>query len=151
MLLKKTEKDGITTALYESSNILASKWNGKDLTIIFKRGASYTYRDVSKTDYTRFEMADSQGLVLNAKIKTYPFVQNASVDETEILTEITQTKAAELKQFEEGMINYMELMVSAYKGNPVITGKALESLSEMIIKHNSLAGNAATLKLCKCE
>lgn len=151
MLLKKVEKDGITTALYESSNILSSRWNGKDLTIIFKRGASYTYKDVSKTDYTRFEMADSQGVVFNARIKTYPFTQNDSVDETTILTEITQTKANELKQFEEGMINYMELMVSAYKGNPVITGKALQTLSEMIIKHNSLVGESGTLKLCKCE
>lgn len=151
MLLKKVEEDGITTALYESSNILSSKWNGKDLTIIFKRGASYTYKDVSKTDYTRFETADSQGIVFNAKIKSYPFTQNNSVDEAAIINEITKTKANDLKQFEEGMINYMELMVSAYKGNPTISGKALQTLSEMIIKHNSLLGEAATLKLCKCE
>ncbi len=151
MLLKKTEKDGIVTALYESSNILASKWDGKDLTIIFKRGASYTYNNVSRTDYVRFEMADSQGVVLNAKIKTYSFTQNDNVDEAEILTEITKTKADELKEFEEGMINYMELMVSAYKGNQVITSKALETLSEMIIKQNTLAGSASTLKLCKCD
>lgn len=151
MLLKKTEKDGITTALYESSNILASKWNGKDLTIIFKRGASYTYSDVSKTDYTRFEMADSQGAVLNAKIKAYSVIQNDNVDEATILTEITQTKADETKQFEEGLISYMELMVTAYKTNPVITGKSLESLSEMIIKYNSLSGSNSPLKLCKCD
>ena len=151
MLLKKTEKDGVTTALYESSNILASKWNGKDLTIIFKRGASYTYNDVSRTDYTRFEMADSQGAVLNAKIKAYSFTQNDNVDEVTILNEITQTKTDEIKQFEEGLINYMELMVTAYKANPVITPKALVSLSEMIIKHNTLAGSTSTLKLCKCD
>lgn len=151
MLLKKTEKDGVTTALYESSNILASKWNGKDLTIIFKRGASYTYNDVSRTDYTRFEMADSQGAVLNAKIKTYSFTQNDNIDEATLLKEITQTKDDERTQFEEGLINYMELMVGSYKVNSVITSKALESLSEMIIKYNSLVGSTSTLKLCKCD
>lgn len=151
MLLKKTEKDGVTTALYESSNILASKWNGKDLTIIFKRGASYTYNDVSRTDYTRFEMADSQGAVLNAKIKTYSFTQNDNVNEIALINEINEAKDNERKQFEEGLINYMELMVTAYKANPVITSKALESLSEMIIKHNTLAGSSSKLKLCKCD
>jgi len=151
MLLKKSEKDGVTTALYESSNILASKWNGKDLTIIFKRGASYTYKDVSKTDYTRFEMADSQGAVLNAKIKTYSFAQNDNVNEIALINEINQAKDDEKNKFEEGLINYMELMVTAYKANPVITGTALESLSEMIIKYNTLVGSTSTLKLCKCD
>jgi uncharacterized protein YPO0396 len=96
-------------------------------------------------------MADSQGAVLNAKIKAYSFTQNDNVDEATILNEITQAKNDEIKQFEEGLINYMELMVTAYKANPVITGKALESLSEMIIKHNTLAGSTSTLKLCKCD
>lgn len=151
MLLKKTEKDGVVKALYDSSNILASKWNGTDLTVIFKRGASYTYKGVSKTDYVRFETADSQGAVLNAKIKEYVVVQNDSVDEATIITEIENSKKESLTKFEEGMIEYMRLISTAYEKNPILTKPSLEKLAEMLIKHSELAGTNASIKICACD
>jgi len=151
MLLNKTEKDGVISAHYDSTNILASKWDGKHLTVIFKHGASYTYNDVSRTDYTRFELAESQGAVLNAKIKAYSFTKNDGVDSSAILKEIEDNKAANLKRFEEGIVEQMRLISSAYEANPVLTKTSLERLGEMLIKHSEMSGTKSGLKLCKCE
>jgi hypothetical protein len=54
MILKRVEKDDEIKAMYNSSNILASTYNKKtsELTLIFKRGAQYKYKDVAMTDYT---------------------------------------------------------------------------------------------------
>lgn len=150
MLLKRTEKDGVINALYDSSNILGSKWNGTDLTVIFKHGASYTYNDVSKTDYMRFETADSQGVVLNARIKGYSFSKNDAVDGQELINEVNQAKADTLTKFEEGVIDQMRLIVSAYEANPVLTKQSIERLADMLVKHGELGG-AASLKLCACD
>jgi hypothetical protein len=151
MLLKKTEKDGVVKALYDSSNILASNWNGADLTVIFKRGASYTYKNVSKTDYIRFETADSQGAVLNAKIKSYLVEQNAPVDEATIISEIENSKQDVITKFEEGMVEYMRLISTAYETNPKLTKASIEKLTEMIIKHSELLGDKASIKICACD
>ena len=151
MLLNKTEKDGVVSAHYDSSNILASKWNGKDLTVFFKHGASYTYNAVSRTDYARFELAESQGVILNAKIKAYSFTKNDAVDVAEILKEIEVAKADVLQKFEEGMVEQMRLMSSAYEANPVLSKVSLEQLTKMIIKHSEMAGTTTGVKLCACD
>ena len=82
MILKRVEKDEKIKSIYESSNILASTYEPKtkDLTIIFKRGAIYTYKNVDKNDYFRFETADSQGEILNKHIKKYEAIKNDVVD-----------------------------------------------------------------------
>jgi hypothetical protein len=151
MLLNRTEKDGVVSAHYDSSNILASKWNGKDLTVIFKHGASYTYNDVSKTDYTRFELAESQGVILNTKIKAYSFSKNDGVDADAVLKEIEDGKAEVLQKFEEGVVDQMRLISSAYEANPVLSKVSLEQLAGMLIKHSELAGTTTGLKLCACD
>jgi hypothetical protein len=150
MLLKRTEKDGVVSALYDSSNILGSKWNGKNLTVIFRHGASYTYNDVSKTDYMRFETADSQGVVLNAKIKAYSFQKDDAVDSQQLINEVNQAKTDTLTKFEEGLVDEMRLLVSAYEVTPTLTKQSIERLAEMLVKHGELGG-AASLKLCACD
>jgi hypothetical protein len=82
MLLKKQEKDNVTKAIFSSSNICASTYDRttKNLTIIFNKGAQYKYPNVSETDYTRFELADSQGVVFNSHIKKYDFEKLDNVD-----------------------------------------------------------------------
>tara|TARA_R110002110_G_C13158560_1_gene691472 strand:+ start:16 stop:315 length:300 start_codon:yes stop_codon:yes gene_type:complete len=62
-------------SLYDSSNILASRYNtiSKKLAIIFKGGRQYLYHDVNKNDYDVFEQSESQGKVLNSVIKKYKF------------------------------------------------------------------------------
>ena len=73
MILKKQEKNGVVKALYDSSNIVASIYNPatSDLDLIFKAGTKYRYNGVSKSDYMRFEIAESQGTVFNTHIKIW--------------------------------------------------------------------------------
>jgi hypothetical protein len=94
MIIKKQEKDNKIKVIYESSNILASIFDviNNDLTIIFKAGTQYIYPNVSKSDYLRFEMADSQGSVFNTHIKKYSNQKLDSIDPTTILNEIKKTK-----------------------------------------------------------
>jgi len=151
MLLSKTEKNGVVTANYDSTNILASKWDGKNLTVIFKHGASYTYNDVTKTDYARFELAESQGVILNAKIKAYSFTKNDGVDADAVVKEIETIKTENLTRFEEGIVEQMRLISSAYEANPMLTKTSLERLAEMLIKHSEMVGTTSGLKLCACD
>jgi hypothetical protein len=91
MILKRQENEELIDAIYESSNILASSYNTKtnDLEIIFKAGTKYKYSNVSKSDYMRFEIAESQGSVFNKYIKKYAFEKLGNVDTSLILNEIS--------------------------------------------------------------
>ena len=73
MILNKHEEKGSIENLYQSSNVLASKYDtlNKKLAIIFKSGRQYLYHDVTKEDYDIFESAESQGKILNSVIKKY--------------------------------------------------------------------------------
>ena len=53
MILNKHESDGAIENLYNSSNIIASKYNigSRKLAIIFNTGRQYLYHDVKKEDY----------------------------------------------------------------------------------------------------
>jgi hypothetical protein len=99
MLLKKQEKDNVTKAIYASSNICGSTYDrtSKNLTIIFNNGGQYLYPNVSETDYTRFELADSQGVIFNSHIKKYDFEKLDKVDTSAILTEVAELKDVEKK------------------------------------------------------
>lgn len=101
MILKKQEKDNLIKAMYSSSNILASIYDKEknDLTLIFNKGSQYKYPGVSNTDYTRFEIAESQGAVFNTHIKKYAFEKLADIDPALILKDIETMKAAEQKAF----------------------------------------------------
>jgi hypothetical protein len=103
MLLRKTVKNDVVKASYESSNILVSEYNQKnnDLTVVFKNGGKYTYNNVKLTDYTRFELADSQGKVLNTHIKAYAFVNHGKIDTTSLTEEIQTIKKADLQEYAE--------------------------------------------------
>lgn len=94
MILKKQIKENITKALYDSSNVLASTYDSttNDLTIIFKAGTQYKYAGVSKSDYMRFEIADSQGEIFNTHIKKYAFEKLEKIDATQILEEAAKIK-----------------------------------------------------------
>jgi hypothetical protein len=73
MVLNKHEENGAIENIYDSSNILASKYviTTKKLAIIFKGGRQYLYHDVKREDYNTFESAESQGKILNNTIKKY--------------------------------------------------------------------------------
>jgi HSP20 family molecular chaperone IbpA len=93
MLLQKKEVGGVTKALYESSNVLASNYNPltNELEIIFKGGTRYAYKGVRDSDYMRFETADSQGKVLNANIKPkYEVEKLDDIDPTKVVEVIAK-------------------------------------------------------------
>jgi hypothetical protein len=115
MLLKKQEKDNVTKAIYASSNICASTYDrtSKNLTIIFNNGGQYKYPNVSETDYTRFEIADSQGVVFNSHIKKYDFEKLDKIDATSILTEVTELKEVEDKIKIESVTKFMMTAINA--------------------------------------
>lgn len=111
MILKRKEKNNIVKAIYESSNIVASTYdtNTEDLVLIFKSGTQYRYSNVSKSDYMRFEIAESQGKVFNTHIKKYVFEKLENFDPSELLVEVeklsNQEKTAVIDAKRKEVIN----------------------------------------------
>lgn len=123
MILKKQEKGNVIKAMYDSSNILASIYDKEtsDLTIIFNKGTQYKYSNVKNTDYTRFELAESQGQIFNSHIKSYSFEKLDVIDPSNILDEVSDIKEAEnkakLKDMSLRLINKLTSCVSAAQAN----------------------------------
>lgn len=91
MILNKHIEDHNIENIYDSSHILASKYNtiSQKLAIIFKNGTQYLYHDVKLTDYQLFESSDSQGKVINSTIKNYKTEKiEGKVDITPLLEQI---------------------------------------------------------------
>ena len=97
MILKRVENGNLVKAMYDSSNVVASTYNNSnnELTIIFKAGTQYKYIGVSKSDYFRFEIAESQGKVFNTHIKKYQFEQLQNVNVDKIIAEVDNLKNTE--------------------------------------------------------
>jgi len=96
MILNKHEENGSIENIYDSSNILASKYivATKKLAIIFKGGRQYLYRDVKREDYNIFENAESQGKILNTTIKKYKAERiDEVVNVTPLLDQISKLKS----------------------------------------------------------
>lgn len=139
MILKRKEKDGIIKAIYSSSNICASVYNTvtNELTIIFSNGGQYKYTEVTKTDYMRFETADSQGSVISSHIKKYTTSKLDNVDTTEILKEVEQLKTQEEPKITpeiatKEMLQLMNEIVGGYIMNGKITSSTVTTLKEKI-------------------
>lgn len=137
MLLKRVEKESLVKAIYDSSNILASKYDKKtkDLTITFKRGAQYKYIGVSAADYMRFETAESQGAVLNSHIKTYQFEKGETIDSNIIVEEIDKLKNEEVIKRQESIISDMEQIVSNFDQNQTFSEAQLMALAKRITNY----------------
>lgn len=125
MILKKQEKNGIIKAMYASSTICASIFNteNRDLTVIFNNGGQYKYSSVELTDYTRFEISDSNGTTFNTYIKKKytNFEKLDKLSELElktILKEVSDLKELEDKSAAEGatkpMMELMANLVASY-------------------------------------
>ena len=137
MLIKRNEKEDSIKALYNSSNILASKWDKSinELTIIFKRGAQYAYKNVKPTDYTRFELAESQGKELNKTIKNnYEFKKLENIETTELIKEIHEYQQEEMGRIGKNLITAMESFLASHKNKNSIDIKELENVEFFIEK-----------------
>lgn len=102
MLIKRTEKDGIITAVYESSNIMLSTYNTKTemLSIVFKGAMEYFYEDVSKIDYHKFELADSQGKVFRKYFTEHKCTKGGRVDLDLLIEQVNNAKKEEVTNLE---------------------------------------------------
>ncbi len=140
MILKRQEKDNLIKAMYSSSNILASIYdtNTNDITLIFNKGGQYKYPNVKVTDYTRFEIADSQGAVFNSHIKPYSFEKLAAIDPKLIVEEIEHLKKEEKKvnltNKQNRIVEVMKSLISIHEapsGNTFTEGD-LAKLAEAV-------------------
>jgi hypothetical protein len=140
MLLKKQDKDGKIKTIYSSSNICASTYDKdtKSLTIIFSNGNQYCYKDVSQTDYTRFELADSQGKTFNSHIKKYVFEKLDVLDVKDIINEITVIKDQEeeikkkyiTNKFVESIKGVLSYFESTNEVNPTMFDLLKKNMAE---------------------
>lgn len=126
MLVKTLNENGLIKTTYSSSNIVASTYDkvSKELIITFSNGGQYKYYDVSLTDYTRFEMADSQGAVHNTHIKKYKYESLGKIDVSALITEINDLKENQKKQLLEDsaivMVHKLQTILTHYHMTGVI-------------------------------
>ena len=132
MILTRVERGKIVDCLYDSSNILASSYNteNNDLTITFKRGTQYIYNKVRKADYMRFELAESQGAIMNSHIKSYSFIKGNDVDTEALINEINQAKPKELTDMEKQFVELLKSTISTIETEKEISEIQLESIVE---------------------
>jgi hypothetical protein len=152
MILKRQEKNGKVKAMYSSSNICASVYDTAtgDLTLIFNNGGQYQYAGVSKTDYTRFETADSQGVVMNTHIKKYPFTKLDKVDTTEILKEVEDLSVSTEPEVTpematKQMLGDMTSIIDNYIKNGSITATSLGLLKVSMGQYEEVIKNQPVL------
>jgi len=131
MIKKRVENGGIVNAIYESSNILASKYDlkTKALTITFNYGGQYTYNDVPLTDYTRFESESSQGVVFNSHIKNkYETINEGKVDVTLIKESLNQAIKDEVGEYLASMMEDVGDLIEGYVTNRTVEVYRLDDL-----------------------
>jgi len=144
MLVKRQEKEGKIKSMYASSNVCASTYDKttKDLIIIFNNGGQYKYSDVSMTDYTRFELADSQGKVINSHIKNYVFEKLDAVDTKVILNEVETIRKVEdeiiLNATVRGMVDKLKAVVTYYETTGNLGTKLIDNARAAIAEYDAL-------------
>ncbi len=144
MILKRQEKDNLVKAIYSSSNICASTYDKstKNMVIIFSKGNQYQYAGVSEADYLRFEVADSQGAVMNTHIKKYPFTKLADVDTKTIINEVATLKADEdkikINAAVVAMIEKMKAVVTYYDTTEGVESGLLDKVKDAIAAYDKV-------------
>lgn len=134
MLLKRQEKNNVIKAIYKSSNLLASTYNTEtsELILVFNKGTQYKYAEVKASDYTRLELAESQGAVFNTHIKSYPYEKMADMDPSilpQIVNEVNTLFFEEQKAIITAKSNNLRThMLSICAADSIISVKQLEEL-----------------------
>jgi len=142
MLIKRVEKENIVEAFYNSSNILASKWDkGKNsLIITFKRGAQYVYHDVKATDYLRFEIDESQGVIFNSYIKpNYRFDKLNDVNPDDVINRIEEIKMEEINNAKLELLNYMKDIIDATGAGVALDSSHINGLELLILNFKEIS------------
>ena len=146
MLIKRNETNNIVECLFDSSNVIASKYDKttQELIVTYKAGTQYKYKGVKSTDYSRFELADSQGKEINSRIRLYPNEKLGNVDLAKLINEIQENKPKELSQEEKQLIVAMEAFLIYHKNKYSIDMNELENVEDYIKKFKEAKNNPIT-------
>jgi len=119
MIKKKKKINEEIVCSYDSSNILASKYEpkSKKLTITFNRGTQYLYLGVEPNEYKVFEEAKSQGVEFNKIIKIKDFEKLGDVDPIKLVEEIEKgvVEKTDLDKDEKQLVVAMESFLIFHK------------------------------------
>ena len=135
MLIKKNDIGTIITeSLYDSSNIIASRYNkvSGDLIVIFKGGRQYEYKGVKSSDYMRFETADSQGSAINAYLKKYNPINIGITDVETLIVEINSYLPKELDEQGKELVTAFKTFIDNHDGKGEIDKEELRKIKELI-------------------
>ena len=143
MILKRQENNGIIKAIYSSSTICASIFdsNNRTLIVIFNNGGQYKYNDVTMSDYTRLETADSNGSVFNIHIKkkylSFEKLENINnANLKQILDEVNELKIHEERAIitakSKSIAEMMNYLIDTYNKTGDFDSKNLSSLKTLI-------------------
>jgi hypothetical protein len=146
MIVKRIEKNNTIKVMYASSTICATTYekDTKDLTVIFNNGGRYKYPNVSLTDYTRVETAESNGSSFNTHIKKNytKFEKLDSLDESKIkaiLAEIKELTPEEEKVdvvvVEKEMLESMGNLLTDYIKSGSVNKDILKRVTENLTKY----------------
>lgn len=95
MLLESVEdQEGKISSLYDSTNVLASKYdpNSRKFVIIFNNGGQYLYEDVTKKTFDEFQKSKSQGNAVHSIIKRHHAKKVGIIDVESIIEDINKLK-----------------------------------------------------------
>lgn len=95
MLLQSTQdQEGKISSLYDSTNVLASKYDPKTkkMAIIFNNGGQYLYENVSSSTFQHFQSAKSQGSAVHSVIKGHSGTKVSTIDVSSIIEDIKNLK-----------------------------------------------------------
>lgn len=96
MLLQSVkDQEGKISSLYDSTNVLASKYDpsSRKFVVIFNNGGQYLYEDVTKTTFDNFQSAKSQGNAIHSLIKRHHVKKIGIVNTDQIITDINSLKS----------------------------------------------------------
>lgn len=139
MIIKRVKDGTLIKALYESSNIVGSTYDTAldKLKIIFKNGGCYTYENVINGDYYRFELAESQGVEFNSRIKKHTTIKNEPVDISGYINEINKLQLLELEQCRNNLYDYIKNFTEHFSNDDVSLKLGLNNLVVLINEYKS--------------
>ncbi len=116
-MIENKKNDGdLILCTYDSSNVIGSTYNRKinELKIIFKKGSTYLYENVSFDEYQMLETAKSQGKMFRTVVVDKKFEKGDDVDIDNFIREIkTPSTSGEiikikLDKDEVQLVSFME-------------------------------------------
>ena len=136
MKIEHKETEMIVEGLYDSSNILASKFNKRtgNLIITFKGGRQYIYENVKYADFIRFDTDNSQGKIFNTHIKNYTNSLLGTIDVEELIKEITEKTPKVLNEEDKKIVSLFKTFIEESELKGEINKDELKKIKEEIEK-----------------